>query len=427
MMPTEVSDHASAAVRMCDVAQDGELHVVSPMFPGQPDRLLTALIAEAARRSIGLVLYTADLSGRYEFAADIDPAAAGVRIITIGGRVPTRLAPVIDYLPVTLYEIDRSFAANRIRVDVFAAQVAAPDADGYCSLGPVVSYSPSALAAARMVVIEVNDGFPRMQGHRGVRRDAADVVVLAGANDIGELGAATAGPVEEAIGTLLAGLIPNGATTQLGIGAIPERFLSALAGHRDLRIHSGAIPEAAIELIEAGVFTGGDAYLTTSLLGTRRLYEYAAEPRNRVLVEPVSMTHAPATLMDVGPLFSVNSAFEVDLSGQVNAEYFGGRKRASAGGQSDFGRWAHLTGANIIAIRARDRSGGPAIVPVLSAPYAVTTHRSDLDYVVTEYGVADLRSKTVRQRATALAAITAPEHRALTEAAVAGAVMVDVP
>jgi acyl-CoA hydrolase len=424
-MPTEVRDHASAAALMCDVAEDGELHVVSPMFPGQPDQLLTALITEGARRGIGLVLYTADLSGRYEFAADLDPAAAGVRIVTIGGRVSTRLAPMIDYLPVTLFEIDRSFAERRIRVDVFAAQVTAPDADGYCSFGPVVSYSPAAMSAARMVVLEVNDGFPRMQGYRGVQRDAADVVVLAGADDVRELGAAVAGPVEETIGGLLAALIPNGATTQLGIGAIPERFLSALAGHKDLRIHSGAIPEAAIELIDAGVFSGGDAHLTTSLLGTRRLYEYAADPRNGIRVEPVSLTHAPATLMDVGPLFSVNSAFEVDLSGQVNAEYSGGRKRASAGGQSDFGRWAHLTGANIIAIRARTRSGGPSIVPTLSAPYAVTTHRSDLDYVVTEYGVASLRSKTLRQRAEALAAIAAPEHRAQTEAAVAGAVMVD--
>ncbi|HEX5406491.1 MAG TPA: acetyl-CoA hydrolase/transferase C-terminal domain-containing protein [Pseudonocardiaceae bacterium] len=412
-MPTEVRDHAAAAALMCDVAEDGELHVVSPMFPGQPDELLAALLTEAARRGIGLVLYTADLSGKYEFTAEIDPAAAGARIITIGGRVPDRLAPVIDYLPVTLYEIDRSFAAERIRVDVFAAQVAPPDPDGYCSFGPVVSYSPSAMSAARMVVLEVNDGFPRMPGHRGARRDAADVVVLAGADDVRELGTASAGPVEETIGGLLADLIPNGATTQLGIGSIPERFLAALAGHRNLRIHSGAIPEAAIELIDAGVFAGGDSHVTTSLLGTKRLYEYAADPRNGIRVEPVSLTHAPATLMDVGPLFSVNSAFEVDLSGQVNAEYSGGRKRASAGGQSDFGRWAHLTGANIIAMRARSRSGGPTIVPVLGAPHAVTTHRSDLDYVVTEFGVADLRSKTLRQRAAALAAITAPEHRAV--------------
>jgi 4-hydroxybutyrate CoA-transferase len=424
MMPTELRDHASAAARMCDIAEDGELHVVSPMFPGQPDRLLSELITEAARRGIGLVLYTADLSGRYEFAAGLDLAAAGTRIVTIGGRVPTRLAPVIDYLPVTLFEIDRSFSAGRIRIDVFAAQVAAPDPDGYCSFGPVVSYSPAALAAARMVVLEVNDAFPRMQGHRGAVLDSADIVLRAGANEIGELGAAVAGPVEEKIGVQLAELIPDGATTQLGIGAIPERFISALAGHRNLRIHSGAIPEAAIELIDAGVFSGGDAHLTTSLLGTRRLYEYAAEPRNGIRVEPVSQTHSPATLTDVGPLFSVNSAFEVDLSGQVNAEYSGGRKRASAGGQSDFGRWSHLTGANIIAIRARTRSGEPAIVPMLSAPYAVTTHRSDLDYVVTEYGVADLRSKTFQQRAAALARIVAPEHRAQTEAAAADAVLV---
>lgn len=418
-MPTEVRDHASAAVRVCDVAEDGELHVVSPMFPGQPDGLLAALIGEAARRGIRLVLYTADLSGRYEFTSGLE--LTDLRIVTIGGRVPGRLASLIDYLPMSLYEIDRSFAAGRIRVDAFVTQVAPPDADGYCSLGPVVSYSPSAIGEARMVVLEINDGFSTMQGHRGVPWEDADVVVRAGAHTIGELAVAKAGEVEEAIGRSLAALIPNGATTQLGIGAIPERFVRALADHKNLRIHSGAIPEAAIDLIDEGVFAGGDAYVTTSLLGTRRLYEYAADPRNRVVVEPVSVTHAPATLMDVGPLYSVNSAFEVDISGQVNAEYFGGRKHASAGGQSDFGRWAHLTGANIIALRARTRTGGPSIVPMLSAPHAVTTQRGDLDYVVTEFGVAALRSKTLRQRAKALAGVVAPEHRAQTEAAVAAA------
>lgn len=425
-MPTEVHDHAAAAGRMCDVAVAGELHVVSPMFPGQPDALLAALITESARRGIALVLYTADLSGRYEFAAGLDLAAAGTRIVTIGGRVPTRLAPVIDYLPIGLYEVDRSFADGRIRVDVFVAQVAAPDTDGYCSFGPVVSYSPSALGAARLVVLEVNETFPRLTGHRGAVLDDADVVVRAGVRGIGELPvASTNTPVEARIGALLAGLIPDGATVQLGIGAIPERFLAALAGHQRLRIHSGAIPEAAIDLIDAGVFTGA-AHVTTSLLGTRKLYEYAADQRNRIRVEPTSMTHAPTTLMDVGPLFSVNSAFEVDLTGQVNAEYFGGRKRASAGGQSDFGRWAHLTGANIIALRAA-RGAAPSIVGTLSAPYAVTTHRSDLDYVVTEFGVAALRSKTLRQRAEALARIVAPEHRERTEAALATAIAVDTP
>lgn len=419
-MPTEVRDHASAAALLC-AAAEGELHVVSPMFPGQPDRLLATLVREAARRGIRLVLYTADLSGRYEFTEGIDLAAGDLRIVTIGGRVPAKLAPLIDYLPMSLYEIDRSFAAGRIRVDAFVAQVAPPDADGYCSLGPVVSYSPSALGAARTVALEINEAFPRMAGHRGVHRDQSDVLVLAGAHAIGELGTAKAGAVEAAIGRSLAALIPDGATTQLGIGAIPERFVQALAHHKKLRIHSGAIPEAAIELIDAGVFAGGDTHVTTSLLGTRRLYEYAADPRNRVVVEPVSVTHAPATLMDVGPLYSVNSAFEVDISGQVNAEYFGGRKRASAGGQSDFAKWAHLTGANIIALRARTRTGGPSIVPMLSAPHAVTTQRGDLDYVVTEYGVAALRAKTLRQRAEALARIVAPEHRAQTEAALAAA------
>lgn len=411
-MPRQVSDHRSAAQRICDLSPDGELHVVSPMYPAQPDELLSALIAEAQARDLVLRLYVADLSGRYEFLTDPLPGPEQLRIVTIGGRVPRRLSRRVDFLPMTLYEVARTFEAGLLRVDAFVAQVGHPDKEGRCPLGPVVSYSPSAIAAARVLVLELNCAFMEMPGQSGPRIDEAHVIVSAGTAVLRELAPRAPTPAQQRIGELLAGLIPNGATLQLGIGGIPEGFLGALHDHVGLRIHSGAIPEAAIELIDAGVVSSEREHVTTSLLGTARLYAYAADPRNRFRIKPVTVTHAPATLAALTNFHSVNSAFEVDLTGQVNAEYAGGEKRASAGGQSDFGRWAHLSSrGNIIAMTATNPDGGSTIVPALSAPYAVTTHRSDLDYVVTEYGVADLRGQTLAGREAALVAVADPAHR----------------
>ena len=421
MTATTVNTYAEAAGRICDRGDD--LRIVAGMYPGQPDDLLRAVVAEARRRDIRLTILLADLTGRLRsLGGQIDPAdgpGPAPRLVTIGGRAPVPPLPAADYLPNSLWEIARRFTDGSVPVDVFVGVAAPPRADGSCSLGPMLSYGPAALAAAGYTVLEINHGIPATPGWPGPHRDELDLLLDAGADQPAELRRAKVGPLHRAIGDRLAALIPDGATLQLGIGSIPEGFLASLAGRRDLGIHSGAIPEAAIELIEAGVFTGhkksADAglHLTTSLLGTRRLYEYAADPAHRIRLEPVSVTHDPAALLAQHRLYSVNSALEVDLTGQASAEWVAGRRLSSGGGQIDFGKWAHIgDGAHIIALPARSADGRPRITPTLSAPHVVTTHRNDVDLVVTEYGAADLRGRTAEQRCAALVGIAHPDDRA---------------
>jgi acyl-CoA hydrolase len=409
-----VGSHAEAARLICDRGDD--LHIVAGMYPGQPDDLLRAVVAEAGGRGVRLTVLLADLTGKLRF---LDPAEPNPpRLVTVGGRAPRPPLPAADYPPSSLWEIARRFTDGTLRVDVFVGMVAPPRDDGTCSFGPILSYGPSAMAAADHVVLEVNHAMPAIPGWPGPHRDDVHVLVDTGLDRVAELRPARVGPVQREIGARLAALIPNGATLQLGIGSIPEGFLAALRDHRDLGIHSGAIPEAAIELIDAGVFTGAEKsrdtgrHVTTSLLGSRRLYEYAADPAHGIRMQPVSVTHAPAALVEQRAFYSVNSALEVDLTGQANAEWAGGARIASGGGQVDFGKWAHVgDGAHIIALPARSPDGRPRITAALSAPHVVTTHRNDVDFVVTEFGVADLRGRTVEQRCAALVAVADPADR----------------
>lgn len=393
---------------LIDDSPDGELHVASSMFPGQPGDFLAQLVTETGRRGVALTLYCADLSGRYDFLPE---PRSHVALVTIGGRVPARLSPIADYLTGTLLEVARNFELGRRRLDVFVSQASPPDDDGFCSLGPVVSYSPAAAASARRRVLVVNSEIPRFAGHRGVHVDVATVLAGPG-RPLGTLPPRTPSEDERRIGKSVAELIPDGAVMQVGIGGIPESLIGSLIGHRTgLRLHSGAVPESAMAAFDAGVFDDSPR-CTTSLLGTTRLYDYAADPRNRVEILPVTETHAPRVLAGLDPFFAVNSCFEVDLFGQANAEFADGVRRSSAGGQADFGRWAHASsGANVMALRSVDNAGRSRIVGRVGEPHVVTTSRLDLDVVVTEFGTAWLRGRTAGERARALVEVAHPDHR----------------
>lgn len=415
-MPLTLESYASVAREMFSRAS-GKLHVVSAMYPSQPDGLLRALIDESARSGMPLKLMVADLSGQFAFLPESPPD--GLEIVTIGGRVPARLSATVDHLPVSLGEISRQLGDGTQPIDAFVTQAAAPGAEGYCSFGPMVSYSSAAMAGADATVVEVNRDIPSLHGYLGAHLDKVDIIVWMGASSVAELPPRTPTIGEQRIGEHLAELIPDAATLQLGIGGIPESFMTSLSAKKFLGIHSGALPEGAISLIEAGVITGEakevdrEIHITTSLLGRRRLYEYAASADNHVQLWPVEYTHNAQVLSKFRRFFAVNSCFEIDLLGQVNAEYVGGRKASSMGGQGDFGRWAHLApeGANIIALLSQTSDGQTRILPRLPTPGCVTTHRSDVDFVVTEYGVAVLRGKSAWERARELCGVAHPDHR----------------
>jgi 4-hydroxybutyrate CoA-transferase len=414
-----------AARAICDQAE-GELRIASAMFPAQPDELLREVIAEAGQRGLPLTILAADLTGRFAFIADDDLVGDCVHLVTIGGRVPQRFGGRADNVPTSLWEIARRFESGQLGVDVFVGTVANAR-DGHHSMGPIVAYGPAALGAARYVALELDRSMLPLPGYPGPAVDDVDLLIDCGAGPLPDFAPRPARDNLLRIGVNLAQLIPDGSTLQLGIGGIPEGFVRALTGKRALGIHSGAIPEGAIELIDGGVFTGERkardqrVHVTTSLLGSHRLYAYAAERRHRIELHPVTVTHAPATLAAQRSFFAINSAYEIDLTGQVKAEVVDGLRASSGGGQVDFGKWAHISddGANIVALPARSGGGRSRIVPRLSSPPIVTTHRSDLDFAVTEFGVADLRGRTAEERAQALIEIAHPEDRRSLAGAVA--------
>lgn len=426
MLPDARSIRRKAAERICEVSSGARLVVASAMYPMQPDELLAEVVELAVGSGLQLRLFVADLSARFAFMPGDPPP--GVELITIGGSVPARLASAVEYVPTSLWEIQRRFGDGSLSPDAFVGMVAPPSASGYCSMGPMVSYGAAAFAAARYRVLELNSAVLPIPGYRGPAAADADFLLDAGGRPLGELKRSEIGETAREVGRRLANLIPDGATLQLGRGSIPEGFIEALAGKRHLGIHSGAIPEAAIELLEAGVFDSSQKshevgrHVATSLLGGRRLYSYAAEPAHQIELQPVAVTHDPGALLRQERFFSINSCFEVDLTGQVNAEFAGGRKASSAGGQVDFGRWTHVSpgGANILALASRTADGRPRIVNHLAAPHVVTTHRSDVDFVVTEYGVADLRGRTSAEREQALTEIAHPDDRAALRRAATG-------
>lgn len=393
--------------------------VVAAMYPMQPDDLLARLLAEADRRKTPVRLYAADLTGRFPFVRTEWLASGQVELVTIGGKLSRRIARYADSMPCSLWEISRRLADGTIPVDLFVGRSAPPDVDGYCSFGPVVAYAAAAAEAARHRVLDLNQAVLSVPGYRGLAMDEVTLAVDSGASAVPELPVPVVGEAARAIGRRISELIPDGATLQLGIGTIPEALCGALTHRRDLGIHSGAIPEGAIPLLRAGVITGRrksvdrGSHVTTSLLGSGRLYRYAAEPANRIEMRPVAQTHDPDTLRALDRLIAVNSALEVDLSGQANAETVNGARFSSPGGQVDFMHAGHLSdgGASIMAITARSRGGASRIVSRLSDPYSVTSQRNDVDFVVTEFGVADLRGRSLRERARNLIAIADPRVR----------------
>lgn len=301
------------------------------------------------------------------------------------------------------------FASGSLPSDVGLVQVSPADEDGLYSLGVGVDYIADAVPHTRTLIAEVNRRMPATRGSVRLPRSRFAAVVETD-RPLLELPDAAASDVDRGIAATIAQLIEDGDTIQIGVGGLPTAVLAALQGHRALGVHSGMISDGIADLVEAGVVTGErkeiDAGLvvTGAALGSRSLYERLGGLP--VEFRPASYTHASEVLGRLRRLVSINSAVEVDLSGQVNAEVRRGVYIGAIGGHRDFSRAASSTGArSIIALRATSR-GRSTIVPTVGT---VTTGRTDVDVVVTEYGAAPVRGCSVQERATRLLAIAAPE------------------
>lgn len=323
-----------------------------------------------------------------------------------------------DYTPCFFSEIPRLFKQSILPVDVALIQVSPPDKFGYCSLGVSVDYTKAAAQCAKVVLAEVNPRMPYTLGDSFIHVTEIDYFVPSEAPII-EIARPEIGSVEAAIGGHIATLVEDGATLQLGIGAIPDAVLTFLKEKKDLGIHSEMISDGVMELIEAGVVNGKRKTLhpgkviITFLMGTKRLYEFV--DRNPMIeMRTVDYTNDPFIIGQNERMISINSALEIDLMGQVCADTIGPYQFSGVGGQVDFVRGASRSrgGKAIIALPATAAGGSVSrIVSHLSKGAAVTTSRNDVHYVVTEYGIADLRGKSVRQRAEALINIAHPDFR----------------
>lgn len=324
-------------------------------------------------------------------------------------------AGVLDPIPCHISAIDGLLREGIIRADVVMLQLSPPNERGQYSFGLVNDYVRTAMRQARVVIAEINRQLPWV--HCDQPLTAADITVAIDSDRAPlELPAAPFGETERRIAAHLSDLIGDRATLQVGIGAVPEAIMAMLVDRRDLGIHSGMIGDSVVELMERGVVTnahkGIDAgtTITGAVFGTSRLYRYV-DRNARVRLCPTRYTHAIDVLAQLKNFVSINSALEVDLTGQVNAEAIGADHIGAVGGQVDYVRAAAQSegGVSIVALQAAGKGGDSKIVARLCGP--VTTARSDVDVVATEHGIARLRGRSLRERIRALVAIAPPEHR----------------
>ncbi len=324
-----------------------------------------------------------------------------------------------DFIPVFLSDIPRLFKSRRIPLDAAVVQLSPPDRHGLCTLGPSVDAALSAVQTARVVLAEINAQMPRTIGHTAVPFDRVTAFTLTD-RPLAEAHPAPVGEVEARIGELIAGLVEDGSTLQMGIGAIPDAVLARLGDKRDLGVHTEMFSDGVIDLVERGVITNRfkkvhqGRTVTSFVSGTRRLFDFVDDNR---LVEfhPCDRTNDTSIIRQNPKVVAINSALEIDLSGQVCADSIGHRIYSGIGGQMDFIHGAALSegGRPIIALPSTAAGGKVSRITMTLKPGAgVVTTRGHVHWVVTEHGAVDLYGLTLRQRAEALLSIAHPDFRA---------------
>lgn len=323
-----------------------------------------------------------------------------------------------DFLPAFFKDVP-GMLGNDIPVDVAIINVSQPDDNGLCSLGLACDYTKAAVEKAHTVIAQVNECMPYVEGAANkVPMSRFDYIVPC-ADPMPELSVPIISDVEREIGRNCASLVNDGDTLQLGIGAIPDAVLMFLKDKKDLGLHSEMISDGAMELIRSGVINGRrktihpGKIVVTFLMGSRALYDFV-DHNPDIEMLPVDYVNDPWVIGRNDNMVSINSCMEIDLMGQINAESIGLKQFSGVGGQVDHIRGTALSkgGRSIIAMPSTAAKGKTSrIVPILSAGAAVTTSRNDVDYIVTEYGIAKLKGKTLRERAVALITIAHPDFR----------------
>ncbi|MBR5911695.1 MAG: acetyl-CoA hydrolase/transferase family protein [Bacteroidales bacterium] len=324
-----------------------------------------------------------------------------------------------DFIPCYFKDVP-AMLGEAFPVDVAVVSVSNPDNEGYCSFGVSCDYAKAATQKAKTVIAEINEMTPHTFGVQNKIHVSEIDYIVPCAYNLPEIPNPTIGEVEKNIGKHCASLIKDGATLQLGIGAIPDAVLLFLGDKRDLGIHTEMFSDGVVDLVEEGVINNAKKTLhrgklvSTFIMGTRKVYNFIDNNPN-VCLYPVDYVNDPWVIGQNDNMVSINSCIEVDLMGQVASETLGLKQFSGTGGQVDFVRGAALSkgGISIMAMPSTAAKGKASrIVPLLAEGAAVTTPRNDVDYIVTEYGIAKMKGKTLRERAQNLIAIAHPDFRA---------------
>jgi 4-hydroxybutyrate CoA-transferase len=403
-------DQALACVRSGD-------HVFIHSAAAAPQVLIDALVARAPElRDVEIVHLHHEATAPYADPAYRDSFKVSSLFIGPNVRKLTNdsRADNVDYIPVFLSEVPLLFRRGLLQIDVALVQVSPPDLHGFCSLGVSVDASLAAVETAREIVAVINPRMPRTHGD-GIIHVSKLHHLVSDDRPLPQMELAAPDAVQLAIGRHVASLIEDGATLQMGIGAIPNAVLASLYGHRDLGIHTEMFSDGVVELVERGIITGRykkrhhGMIVSGFVMGSQRTYDFVHDnPQVRML--DIAYVNDTAVIRKQHKMTAINSAIEVDLTGQVCADSIGKFLFSGVGGQMDFMRGASLSegGKPIIALPSTTSKGESRLVPYLKQGAGVVTTRAHVHYIVTEFGIANLYGKTIRQRAEALIGIAHP-------------------
>ncbi len=328
-----------------------------------------------------------------------------------------------DYIPVFLSEMPSLFRSGILPIDVAMISISTPDKHGFCSLGSSIDITVAALDSAKIIIAEINSNIPRTFGDGFIHISKIDYAVETDSS-IYYSNPKPVSDTERKIGKYIAELVEDGATLQMGIGSIPDAVLAELGNHRKLGVHTEMFSDGVIDLIEKGVITGEMKKVLSNIItacfaiGSKRLYDFINDNPSVALKE-ASYTNDTARIRRNPKVTAINSAIEIDLTGQVCADSIGAFQFSGVGGQMDFIRGASLSegGKPIIAMPSITKGGESKLVPFLRKGASVTTTRAHVHYIVTENGTANLYGKNLKQRAKALISIAHPSHQAMLEEA----------
>lgn len=392
-------------------------HIFIQSVAAAPQTLIKAMTARANELR-NIEIYHLHTEGEAEYIKPAYKNTFHTNAFFIGANVRKAVASgEADFIPCFLSEVPLLMRREIIPIEVALIHVSPPDKHGYCSLGTSVDVSLAGVQMAETVIAQINPNMPRTHGDGVLHIDEIDYGVEV-TDEIPELPEMEPTPEELAIGEHCAELVEDGATLQMGIGAIPNAVLKALTNHRDLGVHTEMFSDGLIPLLEKGIVNGKKKrvhpkkVVASFVMGTRKLYDFIDDNPEIAMLD-VAYVNDPHVIRRNPKVTAINSAIEVDLTGQVCADSIGSRMYSGVGGQMDFIRGASLSegGKPIIALPSTTAKGESKIVHFLKEGGGVVTTRANMHYVVTEHGVANLYGKTLRQRAKELIRIAHPNHR----------------